>query len=130
MKQIITLLLGFVILSSSSTKSEVKMEGTTNKKVGTIELVIFKIKDGVSHDEFVESAKLVNPIVEKFDGYIGRKLAVDKEGTWSDIVYWTDQKSAELAAEEVMKSPVCQKFFEMIDQESMQFMHMDPVINE
>lgn len=99
-----------------------------SKKVGTIELVIFDTYPQYSEEEVIAAAKAVNPVAEKFDGYIDRKLAVDKNGKWTDIVYWTDLKSAEYAAQEILKSETCQKFFEMINEESMQFMHLEPVI--
>jgi hypothetical protein len=62
-------------------------------------------------------------------GFISRKLAVSENGTWTDIVYWTDLKSAEIASKEVMKSETCGVFFGMIDESSMQFMHLKPVLN-
>ncbi len=100
-----------------------------SKKVGTIELVIFDTYPQYSKAEVIAAAKAVNPVAEKFDGYIGRKLAVDKNGKWTDIVYWTDLKSAEHAAQEILKSETCQKFFGMINQETMQFMHLEPVMD-
>ncbi|WP_420573362.1 hypothetical protein [Kordia sp.] len=124
------LLIGIVaiLLISCNTKDKTNLN-EQNKKVGTIELVIFDTYPQYSKEEVIAAAKALNPIVEKFDGYIGRKLAIDKDGKWTDIVYWTDLKSAEHAAQEVMKSETCQKFFGMIKEESMQFMHLEPVIS-
>lgn len=99
------------------------------KVVGTIEVVVFKTNHGFTRQEVIEAAKAVNPVVKQFEGFIGRKLAVTEDGTWTDIVYWTDLASAKHAGEEVMKSQTCQKFFAMIDEKSMQFMHQTPVID-
>jgi len=125
MKQLL-ILLTTVILFSCSNQNNSKME---KQEVGTIELVIFKTKPEFSQKEVIEAANAVNPVVKVFKGYISRKLAVSKDGTWTDIVYWTDLESAEHAANEIMKSETCQKFFGMIDEKSMTFMHLNPVID-
>lgn len=129
MKQLL-IMLTTIIMVSCGNQNKSKMENVVNKEVGTIELVIFKTKPEITKKEFIEAAIAVNPIVEKFEGYISRNLAVDKDGTWTDIVYWTDLESADHAAQEIMKSETCQKFFEMIDEESMKFRHLQPVIND
>ncbi len=117
-----------VVLFSCNTQNKTSMS-EQSKKVGTIELVIFDTYPQYSKAEVIAAAKAVNPVAEKFDGYIGRKLAVDKNGKWTDIVYWTDLKSAEHAAQEILKSETCQKFFGMINQETMQFMHLESVMD-
>ena len=117
-----------VALFSCNTQNKTSMS-EQSKKVGTIELVIFDTYPQYSKAEVIAAAKSVNPVAEKFDGYIGRKLAVDKNGKWTDIVYWTDLKSAEHAAQEILKSETCQKFFGMINQETMQFMHLESVMD-
>ncbi len=124
------LLIGIIVivLISCNTQNKTNMS-EQSKKVGTIELVIFETYPQYSKAEVIAAAKAVNPVAEKFDGYIGRKLAVDKNGKWTDIVYWTDLESAEHAAQEILKSETCQKFFGMINQETMQFMHLEPVID-
>ncbi|MCW5518121.1 antibiotic biosynthesis monooxygenase family protein [Muriicola sp. Z0-33] len=128
MKNLLILITTITMLSCSNQNNS-KIEKKMKQKTGTIELVIFKTKPEFSHKEVIEAANAVNPVVEVFDGYIGRKLAVSTDGTWTDIVYWTDLESAEHAAQEVMKSETCQKFFGMIDEESMTFMHLNPVID-
>jgi len=127
MKKLLILLTTVTLLSCSN-QNKSKMEKIVKQEVGTIELVTFKTKPGFSQKEVIEAANAVNPVVEKFSGYISRKLAVSEVGTWTDIVYWTDLESAEHAAQEVMKSETCQKFFGMIDEKSMKFMHLTPVI--
>lgn len=128
MKQFIIMLLAVTLMGCGKSKQK-QMKTLEAKKVGTIELVIFKTKAEYSKAEIIEAAKAVNPIVEQFDGFIGRKLASNDEGIWTDIVYWTDLASAEKASQEVMKSETCKKFFGMIDEESMQFMHLNPEID-
>lgn len=93
-------------------------------------MAIFKTKSQFTKQEIINAANLVTPEVEKMNGYLGRKLAVSKDDTRTDIVYWKDLASAEHAAEQVMKTESCKKFFEMIDEKSIQFMHLSPVIDE
>lgn len=96
--------------------------------IGTIELVIFKTKVNVTKQKVIDSSKLVDTILKDFDGFISRKLAVSNDGTWSDIVYWKDLKSAEYAGQEVLKNTTCQKYFSLIDEKNMQFLHLEPVV--
>ncbi|MEE9432005.1 MAG: hypothetical protein V3V16_13235 [Melioribacteraceae bacterium] len=98
------------------------------KKVGIIELVIFKVQNGFSENEVIEAAKLTTPILSKFDGFINRKLAVSNDGVWSDIVYWVNLDLAKTAAQKVLKDTVCNKYFSMIQQNSMQFFHLELVV--
>ncbi len=115
-----------VILFGCGNQNKVE---SAKKEVGTIELVIFKTKPEFTQKEVIAAASAVSPVVEKLEGYLGRKLAMGEDGTWTDIVYWTDLASAEKAAQEVMKSETCQKFFGMIDERSMKFMHLQQVLS-
>ncbi len=117
-----------ITLFGCNTQSKLNM-AKQKKEVGIIEVVIFKTNQGFSEQEVIEAANAVNPVVKQFEGFISRKLAVSEDGTWTDIVYWTDLASAKHAGEQVMKSKTCQKFFSMIDEKSMQFMHQTPVID-
>ncbi|CAM1357745.1 hypothetical protein [Tenacibaculum xiamenense] len=127
MKQIVIIFATLLLVGCGNTNDS-KMSIETKKEVGTVELVVFKTKPLFTKEQVIEAAEALNPIVTKFNGYLGRRLSVAEDGTWSDIVYWTDKESAEFAAKEVMKSKTCQTFFAMIDEKSMQFMHMKPVI--
>ncbi len=127
MKQIVILFAATLLVGCGNTNDS-KMNTKTKNEVGTIELVVFKTKPSFTKEQVIEAAEALNPIVTKFNGYLGRTLSVAEDGTWSDIVYWTDKESAEFSVKEVMKSETCQTFFAMIDEKSMQFMHMEPVI--
>lgn len=98
-------------------------------KAKVIELVLFDIKPGYSEKEVIKAGEAVNSFLEKSDGFINRKLSLSKEGKWMDIVYWTTLENAEKASEEVLKSEICQKYFGMIDETTMQFMHLNIVID-
>ena len=85
MKQL-SIIVTLLVVFSCDYQTEKSMKKSTDKKIGTIELVIFKTKPEFTQTEFIKAAKAVKPIIEKFEGYLGRKLAVNKEGIWTDIV--------------------------------------------
>lgn len=124
----VLMLLTTITLFGCGNQNNSTMEKKANKAVGTIEIVIFKTKPEFSQKEVIDAARAVNPVVKQFNGYLGRKLATGKDSTWVDIVYWTNLEAAEHANQEIIKSETCQKFFSMIDEESMDFRHFQTVI--
>ena len=129
MRHLLMLFTLLMVIGCGQNKST-KMKSNLNSKIGTIEVVLFKTKEGVSKENFTKAAAAVNPVMENLDGYLGRNLAVDPDGNWVDMVYWTDLLAAEHAAEVVMKSESCQRFIGMIDDSSMKFMHLSPVLED
>lgn len=92
-----------------------------------VELVIFRAALGVSEKEMTTAAKKLDAILPKFKGFLSRTFCgpVNENGEWADIVYWTDMKSAQVAAEEVMKIPEANEFFKLIDPNHMQMRHLN-----
>jgi len=104
---------------------------TTEKmdnKIGAIELVQFKLQDGISDQEAIDALKKLNDCVKEFEGFIARKLAHDGSGNWIDMVYWTDKSFALKAAEQVMQNPTALEAFKVIDESSIQMNHFFPSI--
>ena len=96
-------------------------------KAKAIELVLFRTKPGISVEALIEAAAKVNTFVQAQPGFVQRNLAVNEEGQWTDIVYWTDMAAAHQAAEAALSSPICQPFFGMIDEATMKMHHFDIV---
>ncbi len=94
-----------------------------------VELVLFKTKPEFTKNTVVEAAKTINPVLENYSGFITRKLAVTEDGQWMDVVYWTDLESAKKASEDILKNPTAGQFFGMIDESSMDFSHLEIVID-
>lgn len=92
-----------------------------------IELVIFKIKPDVSEEAFVKAAEKTWPAIKQMAGYVDRQLAVDEQGQWSDIVYWTDMEAAQTAAAAVMQMSEFADFISMIDESQLSMRHLDIV---
>ncbi len=96
-------------------------------KATVVEIVLMKVKTGITDNEFLLATKSIDKVASNFSGFISRELAKDKNGNWIDIVHWTNLKSAQKAEEEEMKSSTCNVFFGMIDQKSMKLYQFDSV---
>ena len=94
--------------------------------VGTIELVQFKLQDGISEKEGSEALEKLNDCIKDFEGFVSRKLSHDGKGNWLDLVYWTDRKLALKAGEQVMQNPVALEIFKVVDESSMTMNHYSP----
>ncbi len=98
-------------------------------KAGVVELVLFKPKPGYSNDEIQAAAGKLEPILESYEGYIGRKLALSDDGLWMDLLYWTDMENAEKASNQIVNNSIAQEVFALIDESTMTLQHFDVVID-
>ncbi len=101
------------------------MEDTT--RIGMVEVVLFKAKDGVSDAEIRAVADELQRDVEEFPGYISRRLVKSEDGQWLDIVDWTGLDEALHAAEAIMARPSAQSFMELVEPESITMLHLASV---
>ncbi|MDO5980315.1 antibiotic biosynthesis monooxygenase family protein [Flavivirga spongiicola] len=98
-------------------------------KVKVVELVLFKTKPEFTKTQVVNAAKNINPVLEKHKGYLSRKLSITEDGQWMDVVYWTDLESAENASKHILENKLAQKYFEMIDDSTVEFNHFNVIID-
>jgi hypothetical protein len=89
----------------------------------TTEVVIFKLKDGVSVDDFVKLATAMTPDLKSFSGFQHRELGQDANGYWIDIVHWSRLEDALQAAQKIMDIPNSHAFMGMIDESSISMYH-------
>ena len=95
--------------------------------MGVLELVVFKLKDGVSGDELLGTVDAVSEWIAKQPGFVSRELLHDAGGErWIDIVRWRGMDDAHAAAELAMSSESCAPMFALIDMESMLMAHGEP----
>jgi len=97
------------------------------KEAKTVEVVVFKLNDGVSREQFLSDAAITQTKIEEFDGYLDRQLLEGDDGQWTDIVWWESKESAFAAAEMIMQDESCMPFMQAINPETMQMMHLHPV---
>lgn len=98
-------------------------------KVNAIELVLFKKKDEYTNEQVIQAANGMNAVMENYDGYVSRKLAVTEDGQWMDLVYWIDLENAKKASKNILENKLGETYFKMIDDTTMDFIHLDVVID-
>lgn len=94
-----------------------------------IEHVTYKLKAGTQKDALRATHIGVNNFCKAQQGFIYRSLSEDTEGLWHDIVYWSNQASADSAATAFMETEECLALAELCDKGSLQMRHM-PVETE
>lgn len=90
------------------------------------EIVLFKARSGVNREQMLEAARSIDPVLEDMPGFVSREILHTHDERWIDLVRWNSLEQAQDAASKVMALPKCLAFFELIDKESMQFMHAVP----
>lgn len=113
MNQLVTLLL-ILCLMGCKNKNNQKMNTVEEKEnIGTIVVVMVKTKPEYTKSEIVKKSKAIDPMLNKFKGYLGRKMvfADNQPDLLADFVYYTDISAFEKASEIELKSDICNTFF-------------------
>ncbi len=59
-----------------------------------IEIAKFRLKEGITDNQFLEAEKILREgEINRFEGYLGRKLYKDAENNWVVILKTTDKKA-------------------------------------
>ncbi len=91
-----------------------------------LEIVTFKIKDGVNVPDFLKAAaELEEGFARKQEGFLSRTFARREGNEWVDVIRWQTMADAEAAAKAAMESPACAPMFGMIDEPSVKMMHFE-----
>jgi hypothetical protein len=89
-----------------------------------LELVVFKLGDGVSREQFLAASDAVSVWLSTRPGFVSRDLVYDREGDrWVDVVWWETLREARAAAELATTSETCKPMFALIDEESTLMLH-------
>ena len=89
-----------------------------------LELVVYKLNEGVSREQFLDTNPAVAAWISKQPGFISRDCVYDGEGDrWVDVIWWETMENAGAAAELAMTSESCAPMFALIDMESMLMLH-------
>ncbi|WP_298486769.1 hypothetical protein [uncultured Maribacter sp.] len=82
-------------------------------KIGTVVLVLGEQNPEYSKEQVLELSRAIDPMVDTFDGYYGRKMifGIENPKLMGDAVYYRDIESFEKATEIELKSETCLKFF-------------------
>jgi hypothetical protein len=91
-----------------------------------LELVVFKLNEGVSREQFLGTNDAVSSWIGKQPGFLSRDLSYDAEGDrWVDVLWWESMEEARAAAEKAMTSESCTPMFGLIDMESTLMVHAE-----
>ena len=102
------------------------MEASAGK---VLELVVFKLNEEVSREQFLGTNDAVSTWISKQPGFISRELSYDAEGDrWIDVLWWDSMENAGAAAELALSSESCTPMFALIDMESTLMLHGEPAI--
>ncbi|WP_433521420.1 antibiotic biosynthesis monooxygenase family protein [Nocardia pseudovaccinii] len=93
-----------------------------------LEAVTYRLQPGVTTEEFLAEGDNSIKFLQRQPGFVSRRLikATGEEQQWIELVWWKSHELAEQAGIDVQQSPECQKFFGLIDFESIVLLHGDP----
>ena len=94
-----------------------------------LEIVEFKLKDGVSVDQFIEATQATAKFVTELEGFISRKTCRNDADLWMDVVQWKDIATANAAAVKFSQAEEVGPMMSMINGETVRMLHL-PVENE
>jgi hypothetical protein len=94
-----------------------------------LELVVFKLNEGVSREQFLATNDAVSAWIREQPGFISHELMYDAEGDrWIEVAWWQTMEQAHAAAELAMTSDSCAPMFALIDMKSSLMLHGVPAI--
>ena len=97
-------------------------------EVGIVEIVQFRLADGVDRDQFIVAAANTMPTLCTMDGFIGRILSEGEDGSWTDHVRWTDVEAAQAAMAASMEIEALLPFIMSVDPGSMTLTYQAPIV--
>lgn len=93
----------------------------------TLELVVFKLRPGVSKEDFLSTNDAVSTWIGQQPGFVSHELLYDaQDDQWIELAWWKSLEDATAAADRAMTSETCAPMFSMIDTETMQMLHAGP----
>ena len=86
-----------------------------------VEIAPFTVADGVDEHALVAASDAVqSAFLKHAKGWVGRFLLKGPNNQWMDIVLWRSLAEAEAAAKDVTSHPACLKYFELMDQTTVE----------
>lgn len=101
---------------------------STGAEVGVIEIVQFRLAEGVNREDFVAAAADTMSALCATGGFIGRILSEGEDGSWTDHVRWTNADAAQAAMAGAMENAALMPFIMSIDPDSMVLSYQAPVM--
>jgi len=127
MKANILIVLTVLIISSCNNLEQ--KQSKMKEKATTVEMVLFKINEGIDKETAKKAITELNEFVSKQKGFISRKTSISDDNQFLDIIYWTDLQSAKTASEKAMENPKTLEAFEVMNENDMIFKYFS-IFNE
>lgn len=89
-----------------------------------VEMVNFILAKGFTSQDFLSSNEQMTQFLNDQKGMLYRSLCEKSDGSFVDIVYWENMELAKKAQQAFFASPLCEKFSECIEKESVQLEHV------
>ena len=90
-----------------------------------IETVTFKLENGTSKEDFLETVPCSTDFVKEQPGFIARRLSCAEDGTWIEHVEWESMADAKRAAAIFGQTESVKPFLECIDGPSAKLVHSE-----
>lgn len=82
----------------------------------TIEVVQFKLKQGVAKEKFVvENRNVENNLVSRMPGFVSRETAITEDGQVAVLLHWESPEAAQNSMNKFVDAAEAQTFEALID---------------
>ena len=82
----------------------------------TIEIVTFRLKDGVTEEAFVEETKkMEREFLGKLQGFIDRDTGRSETGDWVVVLHWERAEDAQASMDKFVAAPGTKAFTSLIN---------------
>ena len=96
---------------------------TPDTTAPVMEIVSFRLNPGVEAEDFRNAASAVDSLLRARGTASARRLVVDDDGLWTDIIEWASMAEAKSAAEDLVQDPLFAPFGAMIDPSTVNLRH-------
>lgn len=94
-----------------------------------IEIVTFRLAEGVSDAQFLETVPASTEFITAMPGFIARRLSKNEDGTWLEHIEWQSIEQAVAASEAFMKEERLKPMMNAIDGASAKMNHNQLLIS-
>lgn len=91
-----------------------------------VEVVLFRLRDGASREEFLAAAAESQVFLQRQPGFLQRQLLSGPDGQWVDLGWWDSMDKAMAAAKAFESASEASVFESLIDFASVNMMHLHP----
>ena len=88
-----------------------------------LEIVTFRPGRGVDPDDVEAAAAEIGPWLSTQPGFVRRRLARERDGSFVDCIEWRSMAHAERAAERLMGEPSAEPMLALLDPASVSMRH-------